>query len=88
MDAIRAEAVAYLPMMRHCTRCRADAVGLLGEPAPAYAELALMEAAAPPADPRRPYVAVATREGALVNQHLGEAERLAIFGQERNRAFA
>ena len=81
MDAIRAEAAAYLPMMKHCTRCRADAVGLLGEPPPAYAELAMMEAAAPPADPRRPYVAVATREGALVNQHLGKAERLAIFGQ-------
>ncbi len=81
LEAIRSAAAAYLPMMKHCTRCRADAVGLLGEPPPAYAELALMQAAAPPCDPRRPYVAVATREGALVNQHLGEAERLAIFGQ-------
>lgn len=79
MTAIRAEASAYLPMMTHCRRCRADAVGLLGEPAPAHAELAMIEAAAPPIDPRRPYVAVATREGALVNEHLGEARRLAIF---------
>ncbi len=30
----------------------------------------------------RPYVAVATLEGTLVNQHLGEAKHLAIFGRE------
>jgi nitrogen fixation protein NifB len=30
----------------------------------------------------RPYVAVATREGALVNMHLGEAARLLIFGRD------
>jgi nitrogen fixation protein NifB len=33
----------------------------------------------PAEDATRPYVAVATLEGALVNQHLGEADRLAIF---------
>ncbi|MDQ1269715.1 MAG: FeMo cofactor biosynthesis protein NifB, partial [Thermodesulfobacteriota bacterium] len=27
----------------------------------------------------RPYVALATREGALINQHLGEAEELHIY---------
>ena len=31
--------------------------------------------------PVRPYVAVASREGALINQHLGEAERLAIYAK-------
>jgi nitrogen fixation protein NifB len=31
------------------------------------------------ADPKRPYVAVASMEGILVNQHLGEAESLWIF---------
>jgi nitrogen fixation protein NifB len=30
----------------------------------------------------RPYVAVATHEGTLVNQHLGEASQLAIYGRE------
>lgn len=30
--SIREAAARYLPMMAHCTRCRADAVGLLGEP--------------------------------------------------------
>jgi nitrogen fixation protein NifB len=44
-------------------------------------ELALLRAAATPQQPdeERPCVAVATLEGMLVNQHLGEAERLAIF---------
>ena len=81
--AIRAEVGRHLPIMEHCTRCRADAVGLLGEPMPPRVELALLQAAAPPHASRedRPYVAVATMEGVLVNQHLGEAERLAIFGR-------
>jgi nitrogen fixation protein NifB len=30
----------------------------------------------------RPYVAVATREGVLVNQHLGEATALWVYGKE------
>ena len=82
--AIRAEVARHLPIMEHCTRCRADAVGLLGEPMPPRVELALLQAAAQPMNPGedRPYVAVATLEGVLVNQHLGEAERLAIYGRE------
>lgn len=31
MEHIRAEAGYFLPQMRHCARCRADATGLLGE---------------------------------------------------------
>jgi len=31
IGAIRKEAEKHLPQMRHCTRCRADAVGLLGK---------------------------------------------------------
>lgn len=31
MAATRAEAEKWLPQMRHCARCRADALGLLGE---------------------------------------------------------
>ena len=30
----------------------------------------------------RPYIAVASEEGLLVNQHLGEAQRLLIFKQD------
>ena len=81
--SIRRSAGQFLPVMAHCTRCRADAAGLLGEP-PAAGTLALLaQSAALPLDPAedRPYVAVATREGILVNQHLGEASQLAIFGR-------
>ena len=31
MEQLRAKAEEYLPQMRHCTRCRADAVGLLDD---------------------------------------------------------
>jgi nitrogen fixation protein NifB len=76
---IRATVAEHLPIMEHCTRCRADAVGLLGESMPPRVELALLQAAAPTPDNVRPCVAVATLEGLLVNQHLGEAARLAVF---------
>ena len=66
--------------MEHCTRCRADAVGLLGEPEqqPGGLDAGLRERIAGP-ESERPYVAVASMEGILVNQHLGEATRLWIF---------
>jgi len=52
---------------------------------PPRVELALLHAASAPMNPGedRPFVAVATREGVLVNQHLGEAERLAIYGPDK-----
>lgn len=81
--AIRAEVARHLPIMSHCTRCRADAVGLLGEAMRPEVELLLLRAANQPVNADdRPYVAAATWEGVLVNQHLGEAEQLAIFRQE------
>jgi nitrogen fixation protein NifB len=93
--SIRAAASAFLPIMEHCTRCRADAVGLLGEKMPAAIELHLLHCAASEqeepaeistaaADPAaRPHVAVATLEGVLVNQHLGEAMQFAVFTREK-----
>jgi nitrogen fixation protein NifB len=85
---IRNETAPYLPQMHHCTRCRADAVGLLG----AEMDTTLQEtmrtcAQLPDSDPRlatrtqkdKPYIAVASMEGVLVNQHLGEATELLIF---------
>ena len=82
---LRKTVQAYLPQMKHCTRCRADAVGLLGEP-PRDELVTLMRACADGtfdnelANPDRAYVAVASMEGFLVNQHLGEATRLWVFG--------
>ncbi|WP_373498791.1 radical SAM protein [Desulfococcus sp.] len=89
VDRIRDAAGKYVKQMRHCTRCRADAAGLLGE-APSRAlmdTLKACEALPPPATARekpvgRTRVAVASMEGVLVNQHLGEASKLLIYGKK------
>jgi len=71
--------------MSHCARCRADAAGLLGHD---LSEVhALMKEYGNRIDMEtegRPYVAVATNEGLLVNQHLGEAYALNIYRQTLN----
>lgn len=79
--AVRKSAGRFVPQMLHCTRCRADAVGLLDEDQRPEFESCLAECsrALPPLATDRPYVAVATIEGVLVNQHLGEAERFEIW---------
>ena len=73
--ALRSEAEKFLPQMRHCTRCRADAVGLLDQDRTGEMRGCLSACAALPVMPgeERPYVAVASMEGVLVNQHLGGA---------------
>jgi nitrogen fixation protein NifB len=83
MTGIRREAEKIIPQMHHCTRCRADAVGLLE--ADRTEEFrgclsACAHAVSAPAD--RPYVAVATQEGVLVNLHLGEAASFQVWGPQ------
>jgi len=87
---IRKAAGRHLPQMRHCTRCRADAVGLLGEAS--HADLmATLQACERLSEESttiwamgstRPNVAVASQEGVLVNQHLGEASRILVYGKK------
>lgn len=81
IESVRNEAKQYMPQMSHCTRCRADAVGCLGDKIPDSTIKLLREAASGPMNPceERPYVAVASREGLLVNEHLGQAKHLWIF---------
>lgn len=82
---VRTLASAHLPLMSHCARCRADAAGLLGQDLSDVH--ALMKEYANRVDMEtegRPYVAVATNEGLLVNQHLGEAYHLNIYRQTPN----
>jgi len=82
IEEIREAAEKYLPQMRHCTRCRADAIGLLGEDRSGELLGCIAECAgASPDVATRPHVAVATMEGQLVNQHLGEAYRLQIWSK-------
>lgn len=78
---VRGKVSAILPQMEHCTRCRADAVGLLGEDQSSKLVTLMRDAANGLFDNRqgRPYVAVTSMEGALINQHLGEAEKLWVF---------
>lgn len=89
MVLLRAKAAKFIPQMRHCTRCRADAVGLLEEDRTEEMQGCLAACAQmnPPWAPDRPYVAVATREGVLVNLHLGEAASLQIWGPKEPQGF-
>ena len=84
IHAVRKAAEAYLPQMTHCGRCRADACGLLNEGTTGESLAALQAAAQQPLNPRehRPYVAVATREGVLINRHLGEIDEFCIYEEE------
>jgi nitrogen fixation protein NifB len=82
---VRLQTGQYLKPMTHCARCRADAAGLLGKDYNRSAEM-LQEAAEKELieGQNRPRVAVATYEGMLVNQHLGEAKKLYIFEETKN----
>lgn len=86
LKEVRRATGEHLPQMLHCTRCRADAVGLLGDAHPAELIELLQTTAAGPANPyeRRPYVALASHEGLLINQHLGEATEFWIFEPQKD----
>lgn len=84
---IRKKAARYIPQMYHCKRCRADAVGILGQSNCAEIMDKLKECAELPeiTDDSRPFVAVASHEGLLVNQKLGKAKELYIYGKQDNK---
>ncbi len=81
MSELRKRAEKHLPHMRHCTRCRADAVGLLDDDRTEEFRGCLTQCStiAPKPPATRAYVAVATQEGVLINQHLGETKRFEIW---------
>ena len=84
IHAVRRSAKEFLPQMEHCSHCRADACGLLNEGTTESSLAALKAAANLPLNPQesRPYVAVATREGVLVNRHLGETDEFCVYAEE------
>ena len=114
VKAIRKKAGRYIRQMRHCTRCRADAVGLLGEKPDAgmmeklqtceamgsemtkavcttpgefirinrEETVALHHEQAEANTPAKTNIAIASMEGVLVNQHLGQAAELLIYGKK------
>jgi nitrogen fixation protein NifB len=92
VNAIRKAAGNYVKQMRHCTRCRSDAVGLLGEMPSGGLMAALKNCQHLEVHDsknhkvsQRPYVAVASLEGVLVNQHLGEACQVLVYGEKEGR---
>jgi nitrogen fixation protein NifB len=81
----RTLAKEHIDIMSHCARCRADAAGLLGQDMEGAFGLLQEYANMMPGNPKeRPHVAVATHEGLLVNQHLGEAGTLSIYRETPN----
>lgn len=85
MKPIFAAIETHIEPMKHCSRCRADAAGKLGKDNPVchklLKETAMQSARTSHAQSR---VAVASYEGILVNQHLGEAASLYIFEQNED----
>lgn len=85
MRELRLKIAKHLKPMTHCARCRADAVGLLGEDdleaKKIMSDVITLSAAS---TENRQHVAVASYEGMLVNQHLGEADSLYIFRETPN----
>ncbi len=86
VDILRREAGTYLPQMVHCSRCRADAAGMIGQKQNDEIRDLLREASLPKQSKARPYVAVASMEGIFVNLHLGESDGLWIFGMVNEKA--
>ncbi|NTW54505.1 MAG: radical SAM protein [Chlorobaculum sp.] len=84
---IQEEAGKLLPQMKHCARCRADAVGIIGEINTEEMMQKLAEASLMPKNPEedRPYIAVASLEGVLINQHLGEADRFLVYALDEEK---
>ena len=84
---LRKKAGEHIAQMTHCKRCRADAVGLLCNDRSAELSTTLRACSnLKPVQPvmERPYVAVASREGMLVNRHLGEAASFQIWGPDKD----
>ncbi len=82
---IRSSIAGFITPMSHCARCRADAAGLLGQDNIETVKL-LQEIANRPllVNENRPFTAVASYEGMLVNQHLGEAKEFFLFEETSN----
>lgn len=91
LQMVRRQAAKYLPQMSHCARCRADAAGFIGEPnAPQFLQTITRAQDRPVTEitmPRlqisvsksRPYIALGSRSGDEIDQHLGEASRFMIY---------
>jgi nitrogen fixation protein NifB len=86
VQTLREAAGKYLPQMSHCARCRADAAGFLDRHDQEEVEELLERVRAVKPSAGKPYLAAASREGLLVDCHLGETAELWIAALEDGRA--
>jgi nitrogen fixation protein NifB len=82
MRIVRAKTSVYIPQMKHCARCRADAIGLLGKDAALPAGETVINRQTSTFDANR-YIAVASSDGKSVNIHLGRASFFHIYGLDK-----
>jgi nitrogen fixation protein NifB len=85
MRGIRAKTSVYIQQMVHCARCRADAVGLLGEDHRVESEKIMSQVKKTRWVVNKPYIAVSSTNGVLIDQHLGESQHLWIYGQRNGK---
>jgi len=84
---VRLQSRQHIHQMAHCTRCRADAVGMLGQDQSVELEGLLRQHSLKREvdGSSRPYVAVASHEGLLVNMHLGEVDEFLIYAEREEK---
>jgi nitrogen fixation protein NifB len=85
MRLIRAQTSLHIKQMSHCARCRADAVGLLGDDIGEKLAQNRQERKIQCDFLKKPYIAVTSNDGVSVNEHLGRATRLWIYRFEENK---
>jgi nitrogen fixation protein NifB len=85
MNAIKLSIAEYILPMAHCSRCRADAAGLLGrDSVEAMNMIGQFSTMVANAGEERTRVAATSNEGLLVNLHLGEARKVYVFEKNDN----
>ena len=83
---IRSKIFNILPQISHCSRCRADAVGLINNEMKEE-DFELLKSVSNEKFNRegRNFIAVGSREGLLINQHLGEISNVYIYENKNNK---
>lgn len=80
LNRIRKECAGILPQMYHCRQCRADAVGTLGNDVSfKFGCGAKSQRQERPISKARRRFAVCSKDGSLINQHFGHAERFFVY---------
>jgi nitrogen fixation protein NifB len=87
MRLIRAQTSLHIKQMSHCARCRADAVGLLGDDIGGQLAQNRQDRKVRCDFLKKPYIAAASSDGVQIDQHLGKATTLWIYRFEENKVY-